>query len=217
MYDLDPAHVAAVRAALGYVGGDASIDLPAPLPELAALHADEAMRHAIAAGVCKPPMCGGSLAPWAPLIVPARLDLPTVVVLCNALVALDENYLRERPDTPLLYRAGVRYEAEPPGHEQWLTVPWVLKRRDMGRGSDCEDLACWRVAELRVRFGEAAVPSVTARTSANSKSVYHIRVKRGPQGRGRIEDPSAALGMWTGETLAKYGETHSIVDGDRRT
>lgn len=57
---------------------------------------------------------------------------------------------------------------------------------------NCEDLACWRVAELNVRQGIAAVPIFGFRTLSNGDVVYHIRVQ---YPNGQIEDPSRLLGM----------------------
>ncbi len=54
---------------------------------------------------------------------------------------------------PLLYRSGVHYETEK-GTEIWPDIPSLLEGV-MGKGvypgpwGDCEDLACYRVAELR--------------------------------------------------------------------
>lgn len=180
-----------------------------PTPSLAT-YTDEALRQAIGLGYCRPPLCGGSLNPWAPLIVPPKLTGRTLDILLPALVALDVDYLREHPDTPPLYRSGIRYQPEPPGQEQWLTIPWCLVRRDMGQGCDCEDLAAWRAAELLLR-GERAQAIWSARTSqgpdGKARTVYHIRVRRAS---GKIEDPSAALGM-----PVPFREHHSITDGER--
>jgi hypothetical protein len=64
--------------------------------------------------------------------------------------------------------------------------------------SNCEDLACYRVAELRVRTGEPAKPRVTSRIIPSPKygnfTLYHITVLRAD---GSVEDPSAILGMPT--------------------
>lgn len=57
---------------------------------------------------------------------------------------------------------------------------------------NCEDLACWRAAELRVRFGVQATPTFTYKVRANGSYLYHITVRL-PD--GRIEDPSRRLGM----------------------
>jgi len=142
--------------------------------------------------------------------MPPKLSGRVLDILLPALVALDEDYLRMHPKTPPIYASGVRYEPEPPGQEQWLTIPWILMRKAQGRGADCEDLACWRTAELRVRAGENAKAVWSCRKTAKG-TVYHIRVKRS---NGKIEDPSAALGM--GPNWAQnFGENHFITDGER--
>jgi hypothetical protein len=58
--------------------------------------------------------------------------------------------------------------------------------------SNCEDLACWRAAELRVRHDVQAEPTFIWKLRANGGYLYHILVKY-PD--GRIEDPSRTLGM----------------------
>jgi len=108
----------------------------------------------------------------------------------EALVALDRVYLRAHPRTPPLRRAGVRYlrdadagtQANPPT-ELWLTVPDAIR----AGGADCKVLAAWRVAELRER-GELGARPVLSR----HRHLWHVRVRRAD---GRIEDPSAELGM----------------------
>jgi hypothetical protein len=107
-------------------------------------------------------------------------------LLLHALVALDAAYLRFHPETPLIYRAGIRYHREPQGYEQWLQTPCILEQR----WGDCEELAAWRVAELRVR-GIDAWPCFHWRKFKTSL-VYHIVVCL-PN--GVMEDPSRVLGM----------------------
>ena len=63
--------------------------------------------------------------------------------------------------------------------------------------SNCEDLAAWRVAELQEREGEEGaqidVQSADSRDGmGRAFKMYHVRVKRAD---GKIEDPSAILGM----------------------
>ena len=111
-------------------------------------------------------------------------------VLLRALAAANVEYLRHHPATPRLYRAGVRYRAERVPREFWKGVVETLED---GHG-DCEDLACWRVAELIVRDGVAAEPVFRFRRIGRL-SVYHILVRL-PD--GRVEDPSALLGMGQG-------------------
>lgn len=87
---------------------------------------------------------------------------------------------------PLLYRSGVRYRREDPRvREEWRTVPEVLRR---GEG-DCEDLACWRAAELVVSGEDLAARPVLVPTRAGG---WHVVVRRGD---GSTEDPSRVLGM----------------------
>ena len=109
-------------------------------------------------------------------------------VMLLALMAIDELYLKAHPETPLLYSSGVVYQEEPPGAEDWQDIPTCLKLR----WGDCEDLACWRAAELRVRYGIAAVPFFTRQVKSDGSTLYHIMVRL-PD--GRTEDPSRQLGM----------------------
>lgn len=110
----------------------------------------------------------------------------------EALCGLDLAYLMRHPRTPPLMAAGVRYQREARRasgfgrREDWLTIPDVLRQ---GHG-DCEDLACWRAAELR-RRGVAAAP-MPIRTRIG----WHIVVARGD---GTYEDPSRELGMGGGQ------------------
>jgi hypothetical protein len=112
-------------------------------------------------------------------------------ILLDALVEIDELILRSIPGLPSLYRSGVRYQREPLGVEDWCDVLEVIRQGF----ADCEDLASWRVAELRVRHGINARPYVKKpKLVGPNRSVlmYHIQVQL-PD--GRIEDPSKRLGM----------------------
>lgn len=106
-----------------------------------------------------------------------------------ALAITDVEILRSR-EMPALYESGVRYSTESRRHapEEWCDAAVVLRR---GWG-DCEDLAAWRVAELRLA-GVAAVPLVTWQLRRAGGRLFHVRV-RYPDGQ-HIEDPSARLGM----------------------
>lgn len=99
-------------------------------------------------------------------------------------------FLASHPRTPELYKAGVRYIPEDgihaPKSEIFGGIKYVLAKR----GADCEDLAAWRVAELRLR-GEQARARLSWRRFGRHYR-YHVTVRRGD---GRIEDPSARLGM----------------------
>lgn len=110
--------------------------------------------------------------------------------LADALMQIDINYLRRHPNVPLLYRSGVRYEAEKNGMERWQDISTTLQKQK----GDCEDLACWRAAELNVRMGIAAFPNVyVTQRLPDGRRLYHVTVVVEPN--GAIEDPSAILGM----------------------
>jgi hypothetical protein len=113
-----------------------------------------------------------------------------LVQLLEALTAVNSAYLLEHARTPLLYESGVRYEEEPPGRDEWQDIPETLARRV----GDCEDLGCWRLAELRVREREQASPFIKRSVVGPARTVYHVAVRRAD---GRLEDPSRILGMST--------------------
>lgn len=123
-----------------------------------------------------------------------ELSHASLKTLLMALMWVDILYLKEHPEVPALIAnggvgpAGVRYQEEPPGQEDWQDIPTTLK---LGIG-DCEDIACWRAAELRVREGIMAEPTFIWKLRPNGGYLYHILV-RYPD--GRIEDPSRTLGM----------------------
>jgi len=101
-------------------------------------------------------------------------------LLLEALVVANIEYLG-------IYESGVVYEEEPEERENWQDIPETL---GLGNG-DCEDLACWRIAELRFRAKEHATPFIRWR-EVGTRTVYHIAVLRTD---GTIEDPSRLLGM----------------------
>lgn len=123
-----------------------------------------------------------------------ELSHETLRYVLFALMLADCAYLRAHPETPNIYESGVVYRLEPPRQEDWLDIPSILKA---GNG-DCEDLACWRAAELRVRHNIKAEPTFKWTVRPNGAYLYHIQVKLPPM-RGetvsRIEDPSRRLGM----------------------
>lgn len=105
--------------------------------------------------------------------------------LMRALVEIDMDQIRQRPHLPRLYDSGARYRTEP---EEGFADVLTTYRRGWG---DCEDLAAWRVAELRIA-GENARPAFQLRTFASGPPLYHLLVARAD---GRFEDPSRRLGM----------------------
>lgn len=110
-----------------------------------------------------------------------------LAILLECLTRLGQRYLRDNPGTPSLYKSGVVYQEEPPGAEDWQDIPTSIQLQT----ADCEDLACWRAAELR-EAGVGADPTFTCEVQADGSRLYHIMVKH-PD--GRIECPSRVLGM----------------------
>lgn len=110
-----------------------------------------------------------------------------LVIMMDALAKINETFLKAYPDTPMLYQSGVHYHFDPGAPDPWQDIPSTLAK---GWG-DCEDLACWRMAEYRVR-GIDARPLIRWRKSPRGKYVYHALVRL-PD--GRTEDPSISLGM----------------------
>lgn len=111
----------------------------------------------------------------------------TLAVLLGALFEIDCAWLRSHPKAPGIYESGVRYQREPEGQEHWQDIRRTL---ELGHG-DCEDLACWRAAELVVRHGIDARPLYKWKKTPRGGTLYHIVVAT-PHG---IEDPSKRLGM----------------------
>lgn len=116
-------------------------------------------------------------------IDPAMLD-----ILLDALTRIDMVWLLRHPETPGVYQSGVRYQEEPPGAEDWADIPTCLA---LG-WADCEDLACWRAAELRVRHGVEAKAFAECQMQPDGSRLYHIMVSL-PD--GSVECPSRELGM----------------------
>lgn len=109
------------------------------------------------------------------------------------LTAANVRQMRERPLPPLYHsrvrqvdRHDVEYTREARGHEEWQTAILVHER---GEG-DCEDLACYRAAELYVSGADRGARAIPMRTRAG----WHIVVQRTQPSR-TIEDPSKILGM----------------------
>lgn len=94
---------------------------------------------------------------------------------------LMRHWRRSGKEVPELYASGVRYKRQPP--ERFLTFPRILER---GEG-DCDQLCCYRAAELQeLGIDARAVPRRVR------DGLMHV-VVRWPN--GRFEDPSKRLGM----------------------
>lgn len=106
---------------------------------------------------------------------------PVLSALLEGLTRANE-LLIQRYGLPSLYESGVTYRREPRGRERWQLAPDTLR---FGVG-DCEDLATWRAAELRLD-GVHAWPYVYR---AGPRTL-HVVVRTADG----IEDPSRVLGM----------------------
>jgi hypothetical protein len=117
------------------------------------------------------------------------LNETILCALLEALTRINVAAMREFR-VPPIYRAGLVYQREPLCRycEEWRDCLSVVEHG----GGDCEDLACYRAAELQMQ-GVRARPYVRKpRLLPNNVLLYHIQVEW-PD--GRIEDPSAVLGM----------------------
>lgn len=117
-----------------------------------------------------------------------------ILALCvrqalEAVILANRIYLRIH-NAPKLYESGVRYEEEPAGqpYEDFAAVPVVLSRG----WADCDDLVCWRIAELRNEGENAKVRLKWQWDSLRKARMFHVLVRRA---NGQVEDPSLRLGM----------------------
>lgn len=129
--------------------------------------------------------------------------IPNLRAPLEALVVQDVRYLRANPHAPPLYQSGVRWRMEGVNTctgrpaEHFATVPEVLRQ---GWG-DCEDLAAWRAAELRLAgYSDAYAFAVRSGGMVHPMlgrvNLIHILVSRdGSCAPRAIEDPSVVLGM----------------------
>jgi len=123
------------------------------------------------------------------LFQPDRLPLTQATLQCmlDALTDIDARYLQRHPEVAPIHQAGVRYEEEPPGQEDWQDVATTLRTRTC----DCDDISPWRAAELRVRLLNARA-IMKPQKKADGSSLYHILTLM-PD--GTVEDTSRDLGM----------------------
>lgn len=104
----------------------------------------------------------------------------------EAMTALNTAIIRAG-QLPSVYDVA-RYKREPRGAEQW----WTAERIAREGCDDCEGLACYRAAELRVYDAEPARVRVLPPRAGARRKVLHAVVERAD---GSIEDVARALGM----------------------
>lgn len=88
-------------------------------------------------------------------------------------------------DVPDLYTSGITYRREPIGREWWENAHDALGVTS-DRSGDCEDLAAYRAAELRVFEDDYAI----VRVVPTRRGKFHAIVERED---GTLEDPSRIL------------------------
>jgi hypothetical protein len=124
-------------------------------------------------------------------VLHVRIDVPPVPAaiesIAEGLVQLNLWMLEAAEvagvEPPSLYDSGIRYRREPHGREHWQSAAEVTS---VG-GGDCEDLAAFRVAELRYYDGD---PGARVRVVRTPRGSFHAIVQRGD---GSYEDPSRIL------------------------
>lgn len=121
----------------------------------------------------------------------ASLGVPsssgTYSAALEGLTKVNEVLLRRDPSIPPLYSTGARWELRPDDESdtRWRYADEVATD---GWG-DCQALAAYRAAELRVNGID---PRAEVRVYPTGENKYHAVVARG---NGLVEDPSVALGM----------------------
>ena len=144
------------------------------------------------------------------IAVKLAFDEDAAVRLLNWLAQENAIILRARPDLPLLYDAGVRYEREV--DETWCDYINLLLQGH----EDCDGLAAARAGELIARGVSAMTPTdqgyreavrrrltsiraevmLRTRTPKNRPGLYHCIVRYRIGDRWYRDDPSARLGMY---------------------
>ncbi len=123
-----------------------------------------------------------------------RVNVPPVPeaieAMAEGLVRLNvwyiETALANGIELPALYDSGIRYQREPRGEEWWESAADVRSLAS-SRSGDCEDLAAYRAAELRVFDDDEGAYLMVIR---NRRGNFHAIVCHGD---GTLEDPSRIL------------------------
>lgn len=121
-----------------------------------------------------------------------HVKAPVLNSALEAVTRLDEALLKggEVPTFDEGLAKGVRWKPEPPGAEHFDHATTVMRRR----WGDCDDLAPWHAASLRVT-GEDR--DAVAEVYKSGPKRWHAIVRRGD---GSIDDPSKRAGMGAPQT-----------------
>lgn len=115
-----------------------------------------------------------------------HISAPVLDAALESTTRLNEALIKEG-SVPTFVQAAdsVRWKPEPPGQEHFDHAALVL-----GRGwGDCDDLAPWHAASLRVTGKD---PGATAFVKRSGPKTWHALVRRSD---GKVEDPSIRAGM----------------------
>lgn len=115
--------------------------------------------------------------------LPAQFEhdqIPSVGVLSD--------YMDETQAPAKVRRAFTDISHQVGGGECFRDIPRIIQNG----GGDCDNVACWRAAEIRHHLGVAAQPYITWRKREDGGTTYHVIVLW-PD--GSSEDPSLLLGM----------------------
>lgn len=140
----------------------------------------------------------------------AHVTKPVLDAALESVTRLNEQLLREGK-TPTFQEAlkkGIQWKPEPPGQEHFDHAGIVAHR---GHG-DCDDLAPWEAASLRITGTDPGAKAVVVRSGP---SMWHAIVERSD---GSHADPSKAAGMlrhhgYHGATLPKMAQSSAVVGG----
>lgn len=122
-----------------------------------------------------------------------RIECPPIPGAIEALaeglvrlnVALMEHALDNGIEMPYLYDTDITYRREKRGQEWWETADDIVGVVNK-RSGDCEDLAAYHAAWLRVFEGEIARVAI----KRTARGTFHAVVERED---GTIDDPSRVL------------------------
>lgn len=120
--------------------------------------------------------------------LPVGSAVIAVMAMIEALVAIDQIFLKSCPDTPALYdlvNKGkvTQRRSRPNASEAWSDIPRILSNGS----ADAVSLVCWRIAELRAAGHEDVHPYIKTNVDKKTNArVHQVFVRIGDC----IEDPS---------------------------
>lgn len=128
----------------------------------------------------------------------ANVKKPVLDAALEAVTRLNEELIKSGASPTFkeqLQGPGVKWKPEPPGAEHFDHAG-IVARRGWG---DCDDLAPWHAASLRVKGIDPGAKAVVVRSGPNR---WHAIVERSS---GKFEDPSEAAGMGSGNGMGISG------------